>query len=174
MRRDLILITWKPFCRNWDTSGAGEHKFCVSNRLNFDDFFISTIVSQLQHIPYGRINGMSTRTGNVVLLEDILNEAKQQAIESTRKTKSKFNWFQFWLILVQFLLSPVVPTRASFESVRTGVGSSLRRAWHQLSHCQRFQASTCVQLRVRLAADDGSARRFRNFTAIRLFTTVQS
>lgn len=52
-------------------------------------------ISRLQHIAYGRISGMSTRKGTVVLLQDILNEAKQLAIESTRNTKSKKNKNKF-------------------------------------------------------------------------------
>lgn len=42
-----------------------------------------------EHIKFGRIKGMSTRTGNVVFLNDILDEAKRKMYEKQLQSKSK-------------------------------------------------------------------------------------
>ncbi|CAG2183050.1 unnamed protein product, partial [Oppiella nova] len=39
---------------------------------------------KLIHLRFGRILGMSTRKGDIVFLEDVLNEAKERAIESCK------------------------------------------------------------------------------------------
>ncbi|KOB78957.1 Arginyl-tRNA synthetase [Operophtera brumata] len=44
-----------------------------------------------EHIKFGRIKGMSTRSGNVVFLNDILDEAKQKMHEQQQKDYV-FNW----------------------------------------------------------------------------------
>lgn len=41
-----------------------------------------------EHIKFGRIKGMSTRAGNVVFLNDILDEAKQKMAEKQSQSKS--------------------------------------------------------------------------------------
>lgn len=40
------------------------------------------------HIRFGRIIGMSTRKGEVVFLEDVLEEAKERAIKAAQSTTS--------------------------------------------------------------------------------------
>lgn len=54
-----------------------------------------TGIDGAQHIKFGRIQGMSTRRGNVVFLKDILDEARdvmqQKQVESTSKRESR--WF---------------------------------------------------------------------------------
>ncbi|KAI5641885.1 tRNA synthetases class I (R) domain-containing protein [Phthorimaea operculella] len=57
---------------------------------------VFNIVSQInkncadacQHIKFGRIKGMSTRTGNAVFLNDILDEAKQKMSEKQQQSKN--------------------------------------------------------------------------------------
>lgn len=44
-----------------------------------------------EHIKFGRIKGMSTRSGNVVFLNDILDEAKQKMFDKQRESKSKYS-----------------------------------------------------------------------------------
>jgi len=39
---------------------------------------------KLQHVKFGRVHGMSTRRGQVVFLEDVLDEAKARVLESMR------------------------------------------------------------------------------------------
>lgn len=51
----------------------------------------SKYVDGCEHIKFGRVRGMSTRTGNVVFLNDILNEAKSKMHE--KQTLSKSNFF---------------------------------------------------------------------------------
>ena len=41
------------------------------------------------HVDFGRIEGMSTRRGDVVFLQDILDEGKAQMIEVMRNKSSK-------------------------------------------------------------------------------------
>lgn len=38
------------------------------------------------HVHFGRVQGMSTRKGNVVFLEEVLDEAKERALEKMRET----------------------------------------------------------------------------------------
>ena len=41
------------------------------------------------HVKFGRIKGMSTRAGNVVLLRDILDKGKNIMVERMSKKRSK-------------------------------------------------------------------------------------
>lgn len=41
------------------------------------------------HVQFGRVEGMSTRRGEVVLLKDILEEAQIRMAETMKKTASK-------------------------------------------------------------------------------------
>ncbi|KAI9472194.1 MAG: putative arginine--tRNA ligase, cytoplasmic [Benjaminiella poitrasii] len=43
----------------------------------------------LQHIPFGRIKGMSTRKGTVVFLQDILDTVKERILEYMKKNEGK-------------------------------------------------------------------------------------
>jgi len=45
------------------------------------------------HIKFGRIEGMSTRQGNVVFLRDILDEARQRTLDKMKATNSKLQRF---------------------------------------------------------------------------------
>lgn len=47
------------------------------------------IVSGCKHIKFGRIKGMSTRSGNVVFLNNILDEAKSKMYDQQMESKSK-------------------------------------------------------------------------------------
>lgn len=42
----------------------------------------------IQHVQFGRVLGMQTRTGDVVLLEDILEEAKNRMLERMRRSNT--------------------------------------------------------------------------------------
>jgi len=56
---------------------------------------------------------MSTRRGEVVLLQDVLNEAKERALETLRVTKSKSLSFTFSLVL------PSLETSCCIRSKKT-------------------------------------------------------
>lgn len=47
-------------------------------------------VDKCEHIKFGRVRGMSTRTGNVVFLTDILDEAKRKMHEKQTQSKSNY------------------------------------------------------------------------------------
>jgi len=40
------------------------------------------------HVKFGRIDGMSSRQGNVVLLRDVLDEANQRTLDRMKATNS--------------------------------------------------------------------------------------
>lgn len=48
-----------------------------------------SLVLSIQHVQFGRVLGMQTRTGDVVLLEDILEEAKNRMLERMRRSNSE-------------------------------------------------------------------------------------
>uniref|UniRef100_A0A3Q3L8B1 Probable arginine--tRNA ligase, mitochondrial n=1 Tax=Mastacembelus armatus TaxID=205130 RepID=A0A3Q3L8B1_9TELE len=43
-----------------------------------------------QHVPFGLVQGMSTRTGEVVFLEDVLDEARARMLHNMSQAKSKY------------------------------------------------------------------------------------
>ena len=43
----------------------------------------------LKHLKFGRIIGMSTRKGDAIFLDDILDEAKKRALEAIQTSPSK-------------------------------------------------------------------------------------
>lgn len=44
------------------------------------------------YVPFGRFTNMSTRQGQVMLLSDLINEAKEIAAESMKASKSNLNF----------------------------------------------------------------------------------
>lgn len=48
-----------------------------------------------EHIKFGRLKGMSTRTGNVVFLNDILDEAKRKMHDKQASSKSNFTTYKY-------------------------------------------------------------------------------
>ncbi|MHB1665473.1 MAG: arginine--tRNA ligase domain-containing protein [bacterium] len=60
--------------------------------VNLFSKYASEIAGKLYHIKFGRIIGMSTRKGNLVFLEDYINEAKEKAqLKLSEDTKFKYN-----------------------------------------------------------------------------------
>lgn len=47
--------------------------------------------NKMTHVKFGRIQGMSTRTGNTVFLSEVLDEARDIMLEKQRQSKSKFS-----------------------------------------------------------------------------------
>ena len=43
---------------------------------------------KIEHVRFGRISGMSTRKGTAILLEDILDEARDRAVEAMQSTQT--------------------------------------------------------------------------------------
>lgn len=43
----------------------------------------------LEHLKFGRILGMSTRKGEAIFLDDVLNEAKHRSLEAIKTSQSK-------------------------------------------------------------------------------------
>ncbi len=62
--------------------------------VNLFSKYASEIAGKLYHIKFGRIIGMSTRKGNLVFLEDYINEAKEKAqlkLSLSEDAKFKYN-----------------------------------------------------------------------------------
>ncbi|MHB8291555.1 MAG: arginine--tRNA ligase domain-containing protein [bacterium] len=66
----------------------------LNKKIDISLFFkyASEIAGKLHHIKFGRIIGMSTRKGNLVFLEDYINEAKEKAqLKLSEDAKFKYN-----------------------------------------------------------------------------------
>lgn len=62
--------------------------FCYCpNQLLFA--FIYLCVLRCRHVPFGLVRGMKTRSGEVVFLEDVLDEAQARMLHNMRLSKSK-------------------------------------------------------------------------------------
>ncbi|KAL0077015.1 arginyl-tRNA synthetase [Phycomyces blakesleeanus] len=59
--------------------------------LLFGDNQINPWVKNLHHLGFGRINGMSTRKGTAVFLQDILDTAKESVLEYMQKDSTKYD-----------------------------------------------------------------------------------
>lgn len=46
-------------------------------------------VFRCQHVPFGLVRGMKTRSGEVVFLEDVLDEARTRMLQNMSQSKSK-------------------------------------------------------------------------------------
>lgn len=53
-----------------------------------------------EHIKFGRLKGMSTRTGNVIFLNDILDEAKRKMQDKQQASRSNFFYFSITFIII--------------------------------------------------------------------------
>lgn len=51
--------------------------------------FIYLCVLSCRHVPFGLVRGMKTRSGEVVFLEDVLDEARARMLHNMSQSKSK-------------------------------------------------------------------------------------
>ncbi|KAI9282720.1 hypothetical protein BY458DRAFT_497108 [Sporodiniella umbellata] len=84
MTRDLASILMRqerfPFKKAFYVVG-NEQELYFKQVFQIAKMILPEKDMQLEHIPFGLIKGMSTRKGNVVFLDDLLNEVKQLNIE---------------------------------------------------------------------------------------------
>lgn len=87
LTRDLAIMLQRMEQYNFDTgiyvigNDQGHYLqrlFCIAQKLG--------IASQLKHVSFGKVNGMSTRKGTVVFLDDILNTAQEQMEKNMRES----------------------------------------------------------------------------------------
>ncbi|CDH51717.1 arginyl-trna synthetase [Lichtheimia corymbifera JMRC:FSU:9682] len=87
LTRDLAIMLQRMEQYNFDTgiyvigNDQGHYLqrlFCIAQKLD--------IASQLKHVSFGKVNGMSTRKGTVVFLDDILNTAQEQMEKNMRES----------------------------------------------------------------------------------------
>lgn len=48
------------------------------------------------HIRFGQVEGMKSRTGNIVLLQDIIDTAKVKMLENMKTKESEFGFLKFF------------------------------------------------------------------------------
>lgn len=60
---------------------------CLHLYFLFEDNVSS--VFRCQHVPFGLVRGMKTRSGEVVFLEDVLDEARTRMLRNMQQSKSK-------------------------------------------------------------------------------------
>lgn len=91
--RDLAAVFHRKEKFNFDRmyyvvdSSQSKHFTNLQNILRLTNR--SSIHSDIRHLKFGRIIGMSTRKGEVIFLDDVLNQAKQLALEAIRSSSSK-------------------------------------------------------------------------------------
>lgn len=60
-----------------------EKLFAICEKLNFDE------ARKLHHVKFGRVQGLSTRTGNVVFIKDVFDEAKELMLNQQAEKSSE-------------------------------------------------------------------------------------
>lgn len=67
-----------------------EYFYCVVLPfLAVKDTSVNVFSTRCQHVPFGLVRGMKTRSGEVVFLEDILDEAQARMLHNMSQSKSK-------------------------------------------------------------------------------------
>lgn len=67
---------------------------CSHNGMFVDILVLALSVSDIftghrcRHVPFGLVQGMKTRTGEVVFLEDVLDEARSRMLDNMNQSKS--------------------------------------------------------------------------------------
>ncbi|KAI7881691.1 putative arginine--tRNA ligase, cytoplasmic [Lichtheimia hyalospora FSU 10163] len=91
LTRDLAIMLKRREEYNFDTgvyvvgNDQGHYLqrlFCIAQKLD--------IAHQLKHVSFGKVNGMSTRKGTVIFLDDILDTAQEQ-MEKNMRESGKYN-----------------------------------------------------------------------------------
>ena len=67
------------------------NKNCIEN-IEFEQFYV----------PFGKFTNMSTRKGRIELLSDLLNEAKEVALEQMDQSKCKLTCKRFSMLIKKF------------------------------------------------------------------------
>ncbi|KAI7856728.1 arginyl-tRNA synthetase [Circinella umbellata] len=52
---------------------------------------LASLATNMHHVPFGRVQGMSTRKGTVVFLQDILDTAQEQMLKNLKENGTKYN-----------------------------------------------------------------------------------
>ncbi|KAI3363682.1 hypothetical protein L3Q82_001306 [Scortum barcoo] len=72
-----------------DLSPAGDmSSVCTVLRSDGTTLYIT----RCQHVPFGLVQGMKTRSGEVVFLEDVLDEARARMLHNMSQTKSRMSY----------------------------------------------------------------------------------
>ncbi|NWX12443.1 SYRM protein, partial [Aegotheles bennettii] len=89
--RDLAAAIDRMNKHRWDTmiyvtdksqSGHFQHLFQILKLMGYD------WAERCQHVSFGLVQGMKTRRGEVVFLEDVLNEVRSRMLENMASTKT--------------------------------------------------------------------------------------
>lgn len=84
MRKEKYQFNKAIYAVGSEQSNYFKQVFKLSNLLS-----LTHDASELQHIEFGRIKGMSTRKGTVVFLQDILDQAKEKILEYMKQDEQK-------------------------------------------------------------------------------------
>lgn len=84
MRKEKYQFNKAIYAVGSEQSNYFQQVFKLSNLLS-----LTHDASELQHIEFGRIKGMSTRKGTVVFLQDILDQAKEKILEYMNQDDQK-------------------------------------------------------------------------------------
>lgn len=64
-----------------------------TNLKNILQAMTNPIHANIKHLRFGRIIGMSTRRGETIFLDDVLNQAKELALKAIKESPSELVWF---------------------------------------------------------------------------------
>ncbi|KAI8393331.1 arginyl-tRNA synthetase [Radiomyces spectabilis] len=86
MRRDKFKFSKALYAVGVEQEGYFKQLFKVAELMFPEDAW----AKQLQHVGFGRINGMSTRKGTAVFLQDILDAAQDKIMDYMRNDTAKY------------------------------------------------------------------------------------
>lgn len=69
----------------------GQHQHFLSMKACLKAIQRPGLADELQHVKFGRVEGMSTRTGNVIFVDELIKEGQSRAVQMLKVGSASFN-----------------------------------------------------------------------------------
>lgn len=123
MRKEKYQFNKAIYAVGSEQSNYFKQLFKVSNLLS-----LTHDVTDLQHIEFGRIKGMSTRNGTVVFLQDILDLAKEKILDYMNKDEQKRKMKDIETIADQLGISAIL-----IQDMKSKRGKDYEFSWDRMT-----------------------------------------